>query len=248
MIMQPVNIICLESSAGGLTALIEFFKHMAPDSGNESYRLETAATPWPLPGDLMRSTLLIALSLCATLPAADLDKAPPALRNDFDRAQAAVVKLLNDFQNAAQKEADHLASDMTKEFKEAMKKGDLDGANAINAKLEEIKNGAWLAAVQRSWFNNVENGDLLAGNLTPVALVGRWSVTTSDGWNDVLLLRDGGKIVSTTDGDLDGTWTITKATVAISCTGDHAFVLSMTQVGVLSGKGGDVTATMKRMR
>ncbi len=196
----------------------------------------------------MRSTVLIALSLCATLSAADFDKAPAAVRNDFDRAQAAVVKLLNDFQKAAQKEADRLSSDLTKELKDAMKKGDLDGANAINAKLEEIKNGTWLASVQRSWLDGGDGADLLSGNLTPVDLVGKWTVATSDGWNDVLLLRDGGKITSITDGDLTGTWTITKATVAISCTGDHAFVLSMTQAGVLSGKGGDVTATMKRMR
>ncbi len=93
-----------------------------------------------------------------------------------------------------------------------------------------------------------EAGDLLSGNLTPVDMVGKWTITASDGWSDVLMLRDGGKITSTTDGDLTGTWIITKATVAISCTGDHAFTLSMTQAGVLSGKGGDATATMKRMR
>jgi hypothetical protein len=196
----------------------------------------------------MRLAFLALLSLGAVLAAADLDKAPPAVRNDFERAQAAVVKLLNDFQKAAQKEADHLVGDLTKELKDAMKKGDLDGANAINAKLEEIKSGAWLTAVQRGWLDGGEPGDLLTGNLTPVDLVGKWTVTASDGWTDVLMLRDGGKITSTTDGELTGTWTITKTTVAISCTGDHAYVLSMTQPGVLSGKGTDVTATMKRMR
>lgn len=196
----------------------------------------------------MRVAFLIALSFAGALFAADLDKASPAVRNDFDRAQAAVVKLLNDFQKSAQKEADRLASDLTKELKEAMKKGDLDGANAINAKLEEIKTGAWLTAVQRSWLDGGDAGDLLTGNLTPVDLVGKWTVTASDGWTDVLMLRDGGKITSTTDGELTGTWTITKSTVAISCTGDHAFVMSMTQPGSLSGKGMDVTATMKRMR
>lgn len=196
----------------------------------------------------MRSTVLIALSLCAALSAADADKIPPAVRNDFDRAQAAVVKLLNDFQKSAQKEADHLASDLSKELKDAMKKSDLDGANAINAKLEEIKSGAWLSAVQRSWLDAGDAGDLLSGNLTSADLVGKWSVAASDGWNDVPILRDGGKITSITDGDLSGTWTITKATVAISCSGDHAFVLSMTQPAVLTGKGTDITVTMKRMR
>jgi len=196
----------------------------------------------------MRLAFLIALSLGGALAAADLDKATPAVRNDFERATAAVVKLLNEFQKAAQKEADHLASDLTKELKDAMKKGDLDGANAINAKLEEIKSGAWLTAVQRGWLDGGEPGDLLSGNLTPVDLVGKWTVTASDGWSDVLILHDGGKISSTTDGELTGTWTITKTTVAISCTGDHAYVMNMTQPGLLSGKGMDVTATMKRMR
>jgi ribosomal protein L7/L12 len=196
----------------------------------------------------MRFAFLAVLSLGGALAAADPDKTPPAVRNDYDRAQAAVVKLLNDFQKAAQKEADHLVADLTKELKDAMKKGDLDGANAINAKLEEIKTGAWLTAVQRSWLDGGEAGDLLTGNLTPVDLVGKWTITASDGWTDVLLLRDGGKITSTTDGELAGTWTITKTTVAISCTGDHAYLLSMTQPGLLSGKGTDVTVTMKRMR
>lgn len=33
MTMPPLKIVCLGSSAGGLTALIDFFKRMAPDSG-----------------------------------------------------------------------------------------------------------------------------------------------------------------------------------------------------------------------
>jgi hypothetical protein len=51
----------------------------------------------------MRCAFLAVWSLAAALAAADLDKASPAVRNDFDRAQAAVVKLLNDFQKSAQK-------------------------------------------------------------------------------------------------------------------------------------------------
>ncbi len=208
--------------------------------------------PSPSPGDVHAPSLafLAVLSVGAACAAADLDKAPAAVRNDFDRAQAAVVKLLNDFQKAAQKEADHLVADLTKELKDAMKKGDLDGANAINAKLEEIKSGAWLTAVQRGWLDGGEAGDLLTGNLNPADLVGKWTVTASDGWSDVLMLRDGGKITSTTDGDLNGTWTITKTTVAISLHWRPCLTLmsSDLQPGVLTGKGTDVTATMKRMR
>ena len=179
--------------------------------------------------------------------AADLDKASPAVRAAYDRAQAAVVKLLGDFQKAAQKEADRLAADLSKELKESMKKGDLEGANAINAKLEEIKSGAWLASVQRAWLDAADSTNLLAGVIAPADLVGKWSIAASDGWTDTLLLHDGGKITSITDGDLTGTWVITKSTVAITCSGDHAFVVSVTQQGVMTGKGGDVTATMKRV-
>ncbi len=77
----------------------------------ESSRLEPPSTRSPSPGAAhARAAFLALLSLAASLAAADLDKAPAAVRNDFDRAQGAVVKLLNDFQKAAQKEADHSSS------------------------------------------------------------------------------------------------------------------------------------------
>jgi hypothetical protein len=200
----------------------------------------------------MRLVVISALIACSlvgdVLTAADLDKTSPAVRAAYDRAQAAVVKLLGDFQKAAQKEADRLNADLTKELKESMKRGDLDAANAINAKLEDIKSGAWLASVQRAWLDAGDSANLLSGALTASDIIGKWTITTTDGWNDTLIMREGGKITSVTDGDLTGTWTIAKSTVAIACSGDHSYVMSVTQQGVMTGKGGDVTATMKRVR
>jgi hypothetical protein len=127
-------------------------------------------------GAWLKSLHSLFLLLPLTINAAETnpkDATPGSIKPILATYETETGKAFNAYQEAVAKALDKATKDMDSKLKEAMKKGDLEGATAIKVKLDSISKGELLSQLEEKW----KNEDLLGGEKKPDSnnvIVGKW--------------------------------------------------------------------------
>lgn len=97
----------------------------------------------------------------------------PVIKSALDSYETDVAKAYAEYLKAVNKVNEKTVKDLDVKFKAAMKKGDLDLANAIKKQVEEINSGETLADLETKWKEELVKG-LLDGPADLLVLVGKW--------------------------------------------------------------------------
>lgn len=116
----------------------------------------------------MRYLLLL---LIATVAFAG-DATNPVVKAAQDTYESDVSKAYADYIKAITKVNEKNLKDLDAKFKAAMKKGDLDLANAIKKQIEQINAGETLADLENKWKGDLGKSLLPGSNTDPI--VGKW--------------------------------------------------------------------------
>lgn len=107
----------------------------------------------------------------------------PVVKSSLDSYESDVAKAYADYLKAVAKVNEKTSKDLETKFKAAMKKGDLDTANAIKSTMDEVAKGKVRTDLEAKWNKELAAGpaDLL-GPTTVDPLVGKWSLSPENGW------------------------------------------------------------------
>lgn len=164
--------------------------------------------------------LLLAIALvCSSITAAETEaKLPTPAQTALDRLAKADAKLAADYRKALAVERSKAMAELEKVQKATTKAGDLDGALAVKAKLDELR------AAQEA-----EAGDLLGGDRPAVPadlskqVVGRWNLTKANGASGTAEFTAGGMaVVSLGPFTIGGRWRIEKDRVLVTWANDES--------------------------
>lgn len=85
----------------------------------------------------------------------------PAIKPTMDAYETDAAKAYAEYLKATSKVAEKAIKDLDTKFKAAMKKGDLDTANAIKSQMDDINNGKSRADLENKWKQKIDAADLL---------------------------------------------------------------------------------------
>ncbi len=128
----------------------------------------------------MRYLLLL---LIASLAFAG-DAPPNPLKPTMDSYESAVTKAFSDYMKAVEKVNDKTLKDLDSKLKSAMRKGDLEYANAIKAQMTQISSGKVSTEIEKKLREEMSKdaAELLGPSTNVDPLVGKWLVEPNNGW------------------------------------------------------------------
>lgn len=91
----------------------------------------------------------------------------PTIKSNMDAYEVEVSKAFAEYQKAVSKVNEKTLKDLDIKFKAAMKKGDLEAANALKVQMDSINKGTALADLEAKWKEKSDPSDLL--NAPPAA-------------------------------------------------------------------------------
>lgn len=157
---------------------------------------------------------LLASSIWAGEPANEIPKDIVPVLAAYE---ADAKKAWDAYQAALQKAEEKAKKDFAAKMAPALKKGDLDTANAIKANLDRVVSGEAVAEYEVAWKANRKDPDLLGDKVAfaPKLIIGTWTAQFSDGYTGRHVFGDGG--VATNEANT-GTWKIEGNTLTVTWT------------------------------
>lgn len=152
----------------------------------------------------MIKTLIITIA-CISFIIAEDAKEIPSLKPILGTYEADSKKLWDAYQAGLAKASDKAKVAMDSKMKEAMKRGDLEGATAIKAKMDELTNGKILSDLEGKWQE--AKNDLIGVDDGKKDIVGTWKVLIDNQWEFTLILNKDNTASTDRDNRM-GTWEV----------------------------------------
>lgn len=121
-------------------------------------------------------TVFLTLSIlsCMVAGEASSKEIPKDVAPVLTAYESEAKKAWDVYQAALQKAEDKAKKDLNAKMAPALKKGDLDTANAIRGYMDKVTSGDMVANLEKEWKDNQKNPDLLGDKNTQLLIVGRW--------------------------------------------------------------------------
>lgn len=124
----------------------------------------------------MNKILFLTVSLLSCMVSAGeaIKEIPKEIAPVLSAYESDAKKAWDVYQTALQKAEDKAKKDLTAKMAPALKKGDLDSANAIKVYLDKVTSGEVVAEYEADWNAAKKDMDLLGDAKTQSPIVGRW--------------------------------------------------------------------------
>jgi hypothetical protein len=184
----------------------------------------------------MRHLLLLIIASLAFAGEATVN---PVIKSSLDTYESDAAKAYADYLKAVSKVNDKTVKDLDVKFKTAMKKGDLDLANAIKKQIEQITAGETLADLENKWKEELGKSLLPDSNVNPTVVIGTWTRNLK---NRIYTFNADGTFTQNGVETNNGKWTMTKDRVIMTANEGSVTTLTIKSATEMVGSMSDGAA------